>query len=440
MPAADEPIADRAAVDAVAGVAGVVGVIGLGYVGLPLALRLVEAGAEVLGFDIDAARVAALADQPFTATTDLTRLGEPDALLICVPTPLGDGREPDLQYVRATAEAIGSTLRAGQLVVLESTTYPGTTDEVMRPILEQASGLTAGDEFFLAYSPEREDPGNPEHGIGSTPKVVGADDAESLKRAVALYERVAPSVVPVPSTRAAEASKMVENIYRSVNVALVNELKVAFEAMGVDIWTVLDLAQTKPFGFQRFDPGPGFGGHCIPIDPFYLAWKAKQSGAETRFIELAGEVNERMAQYVVGRTLEALRDSDSDSDSDSGGEGDAGGKQVLLLGVAYKRDVDDPRESPVFPIATQLRAEGAEISFHDPHVAEWPAMRHYPGLSVPSVPELTPDILAAQDAVIIVTDHTSVDYAMVVEHATLVIDTRNATKGHRDGRSNVVMA
>jgi UDP-N-acetyl-D-glucosamine dehydrogenase len=397
-------------------------------VGLPLARRLAEAGAEVLGFDIDAARVAALAGEGFAATSDLSRLGEPDALVICVPTPLGDdGRTPDLQYVRATAEAIGATLRAGQLVVLESTTYPGTTDEVVRPILEQASGLEAGTEFYLAYSPEREDPGNPEHGIAAVPKVVGADDPESLKRAVALYETVAPSVVPVQSTRAAEACKMVENVYRAVNVALVNELKVAFETMGVDIWQVLDLAATKPFGYQRFDPGPGFGGHCIPIDPFYLAWKAKQSGGETRFIELAGELNTAMAAHVVGRTIAALGD-------------DAGGKQVLLLGVAYKRDVDDPRESPVFPIATGLREEGAELSFHDPHIAEWPAMRHYPGLSLPGIPDLTPELLAAQDAVVIVTDHTSVDYAMVVEHAKLVVDTRNATKGLREGRDNVVMA
>jgi UDP-N-acetyl-D-glucosamine dehydrogenase len=425
-----------------------VAVVGLGYVGLPLAETFAWGGYPVLGFDVDAAKVDKLlrgesyighidpervaelvGSSRFDATCDPGRLAEADAVIICVPTPLGEAREPDLSYIIRTGEMLRPHLRAGQIVVLESTTYPGTTDEVLRPILEE-SGLTAGRDFFLAYSPEREDPGNRDYATRNIPKVVGGLDAESGRLAVALYEPVVDGVVPVSSARVAEACKILENTYRCVNIALVNELKGVFAAMGIDVWEVIAAAKTKPFGFQAFYPGPGLGGHCIPIDPFYLTWAARRYGLNTRFIELAGEVNAAMPQYVVDRVAEALND-----------DGKAvRGSRVCVLGVAYKKDVDDPRESPAFEILEALRKRGAEVSYHDPHVPALPRMRHHPGLGLVSRP-LTADFLAGQDCVVVVTDHSAVDYRAVVRHARLVVDTRNATAGCASGsRARVVKA
>ncbi|HVS01273.1 MAG TPA: nucleotide sugar dehydrogenase, partial [Thermoanaerobaculia bacterium] len=363
-----------------------VGVVGLGYVGLPLALTSAERGFRVVGFDVDPEKVAALtagrsylrqlADGRlravldagrFAATGDLGRLGEPDVLCLCVPTPLTPQREPDMRYVVRTAEAVAATLRPGQLVVLESTTYPGTTEELVLGILER-SGLRCGRDVFLAYSPEREDPGNPVHSTATIPKVVGGVDALSGDLAEAFYERITQGVVRVSSARAAEATKLLENIFRGVNIALANELKIIYERMGIDIWEVLDAAATKPFGYMRFDPGPGWGGHCIPVDPFYLSWKAREHGVAARFIELAGEVNVRMPEYVVERLTQALNE-----------RGKAvKGSRILLLGMAYKPDVDDVRESPSFVILHLLTRLGAKVAYHDPFVSEAPHMRHFP--------------------------------------------------------------
>jgi UDP-N-acetyl-D-glucosamine dehydrogenase len=421
-----------------------VGVVGLGYVGLPLVRVFVEADFRVLGFDTDAAKVARLArgesyighlpsewiaravgDERFSATADMTRLAEPDAILICVPTPLKNGREPDLQFVEATAQQIAATLRPGQLVVLESTTYPGTTRDVVLPILA-SSGLASGRDFFLAYSPEREDPGNPNFSAGTIPKLVGGIDAESLGVASMLYRAAVKEVVPVSSCEVAEAAKLLENTYRAVNIALVNELKKVFAAMQLDVWEVIDAAETKPFGFQAFAPGPGLGGHCIPIDPFYLSWLARRHGVESRFVELAGEVNTTMPAYVVERVAEALATQ---------GKLLAGSK-ICLLGVAYKRDVDDPRESPAFRLIELLSERGAEISYNDPHIPRLPTMRRY---RVPALEsrKLTPEFLASQDCILIVTDHSAYDYATIVRHAQLVVDTRNATRNVPDGRAKI---
>jgi UDP-N-acetyl-D-glucosamine dehydrogenase len=422
-----------------------VGILGLGYVGLPLALGFAEAGFPVLGFDTDAAKVEALergdsyishldggrirqlgAAGVLQATSDLGRLAEPDALLICVPTPLTPQREPDLSFVTATGAAIARGLRPGQLVVLESTTYPGTTDEVLQPILE-ASGLACGTDFFLAFSPEREDPGNPDHSATRIPKVVGGVDPVSGRLAAALYEAVVPQVVQVSSARVAEAAKLTENIYRAVNIALVNELKLVYERMGIDIWEVLDAASTKPFGFMRFNPGPGWGGHCIPIDPFYLSWKAREFGQSSRFIELAGEINVRMQEYVIGRLQLALNQRGKP----------VRGSRVLVLGLAYKKDVADPRESPAFELIDQLLGLDAVVSYHDPHIPKAPGMRswrHLPPLE--SVP-LSAETLEASDAVLLVTDHTGVDYDLVLRHAPLVVDTRGV---YRQGHEKVVRA
>jgi len=351
----------------------------------------------------------------FDATSDPARFVEADAIIICVPTPLGEAREPDLSYIVRTGEAIRPFLRAGQFVVLESTTYPGTTEDLLRPILEE-SGLKAGRDFFLAYSPEREDPGNRDFATRNIPKVVGGMDETSLRLAVALYEPIVEGVVPVSGTRVAEACKILENTYRAVNIALVNELKQVFAAMGIDVWEVIAAAKTKPFGFQAFYPGPGLGGHCIPVDPFYLTWVAKKYGINTRFIELAGEVNTAMPRYVVERVAEALND-----------DGKAvKGSSICVLGVAYKKDVDDPRESPAFEILEMLRARGARVSYSDPHIPTLPRMRHHPALRLDSTP-LTPEFLARQDCVLIVTDHSAFDYDTIVGHAKLVVDTRNAT-------------
>jgi UDP-N-acetyl-D-glucosamine dehydrogenase len=412
-----------------------VGIVGLGYVGLPLAETFAWAGYPVLGFDIDPDKIAALRrghsyighigaervaemvnSGRFDATTDPGRFREVDAIIICVPTPLTEAREPDLSYIESTARSIRPHLRPGQLVVLESTTYPGTTEELLRPILEE-SGLEAGSDFFLAYSPEREDPGNRDFGTRNIPKVVGGIDAVSRDLAVALYEPVVEGVVPVSGTGVAEACKILENTYRAVNIALVNELKGVFDAMGIDVWEVIEAARTKPFGFQAFYPGPGLGGHCIPIDPFYLTWAARKHGLHTRFIELAGEVNTAMPAQVVARIVEALNEYGKALK----------GSRVCVLGIAYKKDVDDPRESPAFPILELLQRRGAVVSYNDPHIPTLPRMRHH-RIRLDSQP-LTPEFLAAQDCVVVVTDHSEYDFPEIVQHASLVVDTRNATAG-----------
>jgi UDP-N-acetyl-D-glucosamine dehydrogenase len=409
-----------------------VGVIGLGYVGLPLALAFAERGFPVLGFDVDRAKVAAIGRGEcyidhldggrlaaatgagrFSAAADFDRMAEADAVLICVPTPLTRQREPDLSYVEATAREIAARLRPGQLVVLESTTWPGTTEELLRPLLE-AGGLVCGRDVFLAFSPEREDPGQAGHSAVDIPKVVGGADPVSGDLAERLYAAIVPRVVRVSSAAAAEASKLTENIFRAVNIALVNELKVVFDRMGIDVWEVLDAAETKPFGFMRFDPGPGWGGHCIPLDPFYLSWKAREHGVTARFIELAGEINVRTVEYVIEKLTEALNHDAKP----------VRGSRVLVLGLAYKRDVSDPRESPAFELIHRLLRLGAEVSYHDPHIPRAPRMRSWPDLAPMESQPLTAETLAAADAVLLVTDHRAVDYRLVLEHATLVIDTR----------------
>ncbi len=423
-----------ALLDRVQARAATIGVIGLGYVGLPLARAFSAAGFPVVGFDVDAAKVDKLSQglsyikqiphaaieqmrgQGFAATADFRRLGEVDCVLICVPTPLTDAREPDLSYVTNSAYAIAGQLRPGQLVVLESTTYPTTTRVDVLPILER-TGLKVGEDFFLAFSPEREDPGNADHGVHNIPKVVGGLCPRTTELACALYSAIVPQVVPVSSPEVAEACKILENTYRAVNIALVNELKVLYDRMGIDVWEVIDAAKTKPFGFQAFYPGPGLGGHCIPIDPFYLSWVARKHGMTTRFIELAGEVNTAMPAYVVGRITDALND-----------RGRAvNGSKVAVLGMAYKKDVDDPRESPGFELMDLLLKKGAAVTYHDPHIPTLPKMRHWPHLAMDSS-ALTADYLADQDCVLIATDHTAFDYGFITAHAKLVVDTRNATK------------
>ena len=429
---------------AIADKSAVVGVIGLGYVGLPLIQAFTQAGFRCMGFDVDQAKVEALAsgrsyikhirsatvadwieNKQLEPTADMSRLGEADVLLICVPTPLSDSRDPDLQYVEGTARAIAKTLRPGQLVILESTTYPSTTREVLLPILEE-SGLSVGRDFYLAYSPEREDPGNPDYTASGIPKVVGGIDPESSELAAALYRHAIVQVIPVSSPEVAEACKILENTYRAVNIALVNELKLLFDRMGLDVWEVIDAAKTKPFGFQAFYPGPGLGGHCIPIDPFYLTWLARKQGLATRFIELAGEVNSRMPEYVVRRLAEFLNDEGKPIK----------GSKICILGMAYKKDVDDPRESPSFVLMELLQERGAVISYNDPHIPKLPKMRHHvvPDLSSQ---ELTPEFLADQDCVLIATDHTAYDYEMIVKHSRLVVDTRNAAKHVQEGREKI---
>ncbi len=423
-----------------------VGIIGLGYVGLPLARAFTGAGLRVLGFDIDPGKVAkltagksyirqipddviaAMRAGGFEATSRFDRLSEPDAILICVPTPLTDTRDPDLTYIANSARAIGDRLRRGQLVVLESTTYPSTTRGVVLPVLE-GGGLVAGRDFFLAFSPEREDPGNATHSVNTIPKVVGGLDDASAEVACALYATIVPKVVRVSTPEVAEACKILENTYRAINIALVNELKVLYDRMGIDVWEVIDAAKTKPFGYQAFYPGPGLGGHCIPIDPFYLSWIARQYGMNTRFIELAGEVNTAMPAFVVSKVADALNDAGKPLK----------GSRVLILGMAYKKDVDDPRESPGFELMDLLLKKGAAVSYNDPHIPELPRMRHWPHLRMTSSP-LTPELLAAQDAVVIATDHTAYDYAAIVARSRLVIDTRNATKGVTAGREKIVRA
>jgi UDP-N-acetyl-D-glucosamine dehydrogenase len=421
-------------------------VVGLGYVGLPLAETFAWGGFPVLGFDVDpdkvdqlrqgksyighitAQRVAELVRSgKFEATADATRFNEADAIVICVPTPLTKAREPDLSYIEATGRAIQPHLRRGQLIVLESSTYPGTTAEVLRPILEQ-SGLKAGRDFFLAYSPEREDPGNVKFSARQIPKVVGGSDTLSAECAVALYQPIVAGVVPVATMEIAEACKILENTYRAVNIALVNELKIVFDRMGIDIWEVIAAAKTKPFGFQAFYPSPGMGGHCIPVDPFYLTWAARRHGVFTRFIELAGEVNTAMPHYVVDRIAQALNDQAKP----------LRGSKLCILGVAYKKDVDDPRESPAFTILEMLQERGAVVSYNDPHIPVLPHMRHH-SIRLESEP-LTPEFLAGQDAVLIVTDHTAFDFGFIVKHSRVVVDTRNATAGLPRGSCQIYKA
>lgn len=421
-----------------------IGVIGLGYVGLPLLLEFVEKGFQVIGFDLDpmkpvtlqqgktyikhipAERISAAVKTGLVeATTDFSRLTEVDAILICVPTPLDRHRQPDLSYVLESTRTVAKFLRKGQLVVLESTTYPGTVDEEMVPVLEE-SGLSAGDDFYVAYSPEREDPNNPNFTTATIPKVVGGINPESTAIATVLYDQIIVKTVPVSTTRVAEATKLLENIYRSINIAMVNELKMVFDKMDIDIWEVIAAAATKPFGFTPFYPGPGLGGHCIPIDPFYLTWKAKEYGQNTRFIELAGEINTFMPEYVVTNVMNAL----------NGRQKSLNGSRVLLLGLAYKKNVDDPRESPSFELIRLLSEKGALVDYHDPFIPTMPLMRKY-NFKMDSVP-LTAEHLAHYDCVLISTDHDEVDYELVVKNSDLVLDTRNATALLQPDYDNIV--
>ncbi|OGV59147.1 MAG: UDP-N-acetyl-D-glucosamine dehydrogenase [Lentisphaerae bacterium GWF2_52_8] len=410
-----------------------VGIVGLGYVGLPLALEFIRAGFKVTGLDIDPQKVKALnAGESyirhipvekiaqmnktglFTPTTDFSASKCCDAVIICVPTPLDHHREPDMSYIVSTAKSLAPYVRKGQLFSLESTTYPGTTEEVLKPILEKTSGLKAGEDFFLAFSPEREDPNNKDFSTSTIPKVVGGHDAESLKAAQALYDTIICRTVPVSNTATAEATKLLENIFRCVNIALVNELKVVFDRMGIDIWEVVDAAKTKPFGYMPFYPGPGLGGHCIPIDPFYLTWKAREFDCPTRFIELAGEINTQMPYYVVQRTLEGLN---------SIGKVMKGAK-ILLVGLAYKKNVDDTRESPTFKLWQLLEEKGAVVDYYDPYCAAVPKTREYPQYSGKRCIDLEKS--GNYDVVLIATAHDCVDHSRLTKLGALVVDTRNS--------------
>ena len=417
-----------------------VGIVGLGYVGLPLVLAFHDAGFAVTGFDIDgakidalaagrsyiehipAARIGELAASPrFSGTCEPGALAETDAVIICVPTPIDRQRDPDLGFVRDTARMLSTTLRRGQLVSLESTTYPGTCDEVLIPILEGGSGLKSGTDFHVAYSPEREDPANPDFDTRSIPKVIGADGADALACAAALYGTIVDQVVTTANIRTAEAVKITENVFRAVNIALVNELKLIYAAMDIDVWDVIEAAKTKPFGYMPFYPGPGLGGHCIPVDPFYLAWKARGHGMHTRFIELAGEINRAMPGHVVETLGLALNRH-------------AGkpfrGSRILVLGIAYKKNVDDLRESPGLELMDKLEALGAEVSYHDPHIPRIKPTRAHPRLSGRESVALDAATIASADALLLVTDHDAVDYALLAGHAALIVDTRNAFADH----------
>src|SRR5438067_2307030 len=424
----------------------IVGIIGMGYVGQPLAIAAHHKGFRVIGFDTDAGKVSALnggasgiltipdekiramrGSNRFHATSSVADLRKPDILLICVPTPLTRYREPDLSFVEATSHAIASVLRPGQLVCLESTTYPGTTSEIVKPILEE-SGLAVGREVFLAFSPEREDPGNPNFRTANIPKVVGADDEISLELAKTYYGAIVERVIALPSAATAEAVKLTENIFRCVNIALVNELKHIYGRMGINIWNVIDAASTKPFGFMPFYPGPGLGGHCIPVDPFYLSWKAREYDFATRFIELAGEVNTAMPYHVAEATANALNEHKKSMKS----------SRILLLGVAYKKDVDDLRESPSLKIMQLFQQRGVTLDYNDPYFPQLHKMRHYNYENMKSVP-LNAQTLASYDAVVIATDHSSYDYATIVDHAKLVVDTRNATRRVLRHREKIVL-
>ena len=421
----------------------VIGIVGLGYVGLPLMLRYTDAGFRVLGFDIDtfktgrlnagesyiehipSEKIAVARQKGFEATDDFSRIAEADAVILCVPTPLNKYREPDISFVTGTTDAVKPYLRAGQVLSLESTTYPGTTEEELLPRVEE-NGLKAGKDIFLVYSPEREDPGNPHFETRTIPKVVGGHTASCLEVGIALYSPAIDRVVPVSSTKAAELTKLLENIHRAVNIGLVNEMKIVADKMGIDIHEVIDAAATKPFGFVPYYPGPGLGGHCIPIDPFYLTWKAREYGVNTRFIELAGEVNSHMPDYVIGKTVLAL----------NGNGRSIKGSKVLILGISYKKNVDDMHESPSVEVMDRLHKLGADIAYSDPHVAVFP---HIPGhhcFNLSSTP-ITAETLAGFDCVVLTTDHDKFDYPLIAEHAKLIVDTRGR---FRDGSPKVVKA
>lgn len=412
-----------------------IGVIGLGYVGLPLVIEFVKKGFPVIGFDNDPRKICSLKEDKtyikhipektikeinatgrFSPTTDEKKIREMDAVIICVPTPLTPQREPDMRYVIGSCELIARNLRKGQLVVLESTTYPGTTDEVMRPILEK-TGLKSNVDFILSYSPEREDPNNKNFTTSTIPKVVGCDDPDGLEVTRALYDSIVVKTIPVSSTRTAEATKLLENIYRSVNVALVNEMKMVFTEMGIDIWEVINAASTKPFGFHPFYPGPGLGGHCLPLDPFYLTWKAREYDMPTKFIELAGEINTHMPRYVVNRVSHALNDHHKA----------IRGSKILVLGIAYKKDIDDMRESPSLKLIELLEEKGATVDYHDPHIPVIPETREHAHLAGRKGVSL--ESIENYDCVLISTDHTDVPYKELVKHAKLIVDTRHAIPG-----------
>ncbi|WP_372723479.1 nucleotide sugar dehydrogenase [Novipirellula sp.] len=413
-------------------------IVGLGYVGLPLGLQFAKNDCQVLGLDIDAAKVDAInagksyihhisadsiADQVnagrLKASTDFSLVSESRAVVICVPSPLNKNREPDISYILETGAAIAPYLKPGILVVLESTTYPGTTDEDLRKVLEEGSGMTAGKDFHLAFSPEREDPGNPDSKVATIPKVVGGLTPACLEKAIELYSRAVQRVVPVSSCRAAEATKLLENIFRSINIALVNELKVVYEAMGIDVWEVIEAAKTKPFGYMPFYPGPGLGGHCIPIDPFYLTWKAREYGQATRFIELAGEINTSMPTYVVHKVAETLNSVRKPLN----------GSKVLLVGLSYKANVDDDRESPGYILLEMLKNAGAEVAFYDPYIPVIrPSREHAHWAGTKSI-EWDQTTVEGFDLTLIATAHANVDYQQLCDWSQLVIDTRNATHG-----------
>lgn len=423
-----------------------IAIIGLGYVGLPLSLQFARSGVNVLGLDIDGKKVESISAGRsyikhieseviaahvqagrFSASTDFSRVREVDAVLICVPTPLNKNREPDISYILNTGRAIAPHLQKGVLVVLESTTYPGTTDEDLRAVLETDSGLKAGRDFHLAYSPEREDPGNPNSKVATIPKVVGGYTPACLEKATALYSKAIQTIVPVSSCRAAEATKLLENIFRSVNIALVNELKVVYAAMGIDIWEVIAAAKTKPFGYMAFYPGPGLGGHCIPIDPFYLTWKAREYGQHTRFIELAGEINTAMPEYVVNRVTEALNAQKKP----------VNGSKILIIGLAYKPDVDDDRESPSYTLMDLLKARGAEVAYYDPHVPVIrPSREHRHWAGTKSVP-WNRAAIAGFDLALISTAHKAVNYQELADWAPCIVDSRNAMDNVKAGVDQV---
>lgn len=422
-----------------------IGVIGLGYAGLPLALLCAKNNFKVLGFDIDEKKVEkiskgecyisylnskdvikAVKRKNLSVTTDFSRLDEPDVIIICVPTPLTQQRDPDMSHIIQTVRQIRDRLRKGQLIILESTTYPGTTEELVKSILEETD-LICGVDFYLAFSPEREDPGNELYSTNNIPKVVGAFDNTSGDLAQKLYNRIISKTIRVSNARTAEAVKLTENIFRAVNIALVNELKVIYNRMNIDIWEVLDAASTKPFGFMRFNPGPGWGGHCIPLDPFYLSWKAREYGLETKFIELAGEINRNMSQYVIDRLQQALNMRGKDI-KQSG---------IIIVGVTYKKDIDDDRESPAYKIMDILVRLEANVSYHDPYVSEINKTRQWQDARPLKSQPLTAETLSLADAVIIVTDHTNIDYRLIAKYARLIIDTRGV---YRKPLSNVVKA
>lgn len=424
-----------------------VAVMGLGYVGLPLLRLFASKGFRVIGCDTDQSKIDSLnrgrsyirsvpssdiarhlAAKQLLATVDFRSLAQADAIFVCVPTPLTMDGKPDVSAIRQTAKAIGATLRKGQLIILESTSYPGTTREVMKPELERR-GLKCGKDFFLAFSPEREDPGNKDFSIEQIPKIVGGIEEPSRKAAAALYREAVAKVVEVSSCEAAEAAKLLENIYRCVNIALVNELKMCFDRMDIDVWEVIGAAATKPFGFQAFYPGPGLGGHCIPIDPFYLSWKAREFQFNTRFIDLAGEINIQMPYYVMAKLEEGLRAQGKKLE----------GARVLMLGLAYKKDIDDPRESPAFKLLELLEQKGASVVYNDPNIPKFPESEHTKHLKVSSVP-VTNATLAAVDAVVIVTNHSDYDYEMIARGAPLIVDTRNACAGQTRWKEKIVRA